>query len=70
MIDHDQLFKRLIGTFFEEFMLLFLPEASEAIDFSEVTFLQQEIFTDLTEGERKIIDLLVKTKLHGEDGTI
>ena len=70
LIDHDRLFKMLIETFFEEFMVLFLPEAAELIDFSQVTFLQQEVFSDLIEGEKKVVDLLVETKLHEEDGMI
>lgn len=52
-IDHDRLFKELIGTFFEEFMLAFFPEAHEAIDFSELTFLTEEVFTDITTGDRR-----------------
>ncbi|TCP18993.1 hypothetical protein EV207_1681 [Scopulibacillus darangshiensis] len=31
-IDHDRLFKELIHTFFEEFMLLFFPSIYEEID--------------------------------------
>jgi len=31
-IDHDRLFKELLETFFAEFMELFFPEASRAID--------------------------------------
>ncbi|WHY81797.1 transposase [Siminovitchia fortis] len=70
MLDHDRLFKLLIETFFEEFIMLFLPDAFEAIDFSDITFLNQEIFTDLMEGEKKVVDLLVKTRLRGEDSII
>ena len=43
LFDHDRLFKYLIENFFEEFMMLFLPEAVEVIDFSQVTFLQQDL---------------------------
>lgn len=66
MPDHDRLFKELIQTFFEEFMLLFFPEAYEYIEFSQVTFLSEEVFTDVTVGEKKIVDLLIETKLKGK----
>jgi hypothetical protein len=70
MPDHDRLFKELIQTFFEEFMLLFFPQAYETIDFSEAKFLSEEVFTDVTVGEKKVVDLLVETKLRGEEGLI
>ncbi|MGG3835135.1 DUF4351 domain-containing protein, partial [Geobacillus thermocatenulatus] len=38
-IDHDRLFKELIQTFFEEFLLLFFPDMHEHIDFSHLSFL-------------------------------
>ncbi|WHY88566.1 transposase [Neobacillus novalis] len=69
-IDHDRLFKELISTFFEEFILLFYPTIYEEIDFQDFRFLSEEIVTDVTEGERYRIDLLVETKLKGEDGLI
>lgn len=68
--DHDRLFKELLSTFFEEFMLLFFPEAYEQIDFQKVDFLSQEFFTDVTEGDKHLVDLLVQTKLKGEDSII
>jgi Domain of unknown function (DUF4351) len=39
------------------------------IDPESIEFLQQEYFTDLVEGETKIVDLLAKVKLAGEDAT-
>jgi hypothetical protein len=42
----------------------------EGIDPTSVTFLQQEYFVDLVEGEEKIVDLLAEVKLAGEDATI
>jgi Putative transposase, YhgA-like len=68
-ISHDQNFKELITTFFIEFLDLFLPEVAAMIDPTSITFLQQEYFTDLVEGEDKIIDLLAEVKLAGEDAT-
>jgi hypothetical protein len=57
-IDHDKNFKELIATFFLEFLELFLPEIARTIDPDSIHFLQQEYFTDLVEGEKKIIDRL------------
>ncbi|KJE27867.1 transposase, YhgA-like family protein [Geobacillus kaustophilus] len=69
-IDHDRLFKELLQTFFEEFVLLFFPDMHEHIDFSRLSFLSEELFTDVTAGEKYRVDLLVKTKFKGEDGVI
>lgn len=69
-IDHDRLYKELLQTFFQEFVELFFPEAAEAIDFNHVKFLSEEIFTDLTGGQKGRVDLLVETKLKGEDALI
>jgi Putative transposase, YhgA-like len=68
-ISHDQNFKELISTFFIEFLDLFLPKVAAMIEPTSVTFLQQEYFTDLVEGESKIIDLLAEVKLAGEAAT-
>ena len=69
-VDHDRLFKELLETFFAEFMQLFFPEASHAIDLEHVKFLKQEIFTDVTVGERREVDILVETQLKEEPGLI
>lgn len=69
-IDHDRLFKELLETFFAEFMQLFFPEASRAIDLTHIKFLQQEIFTDVTAGEKHKADIIVETKLRKEPGLI
>ena len=69
-IDHDRLFKELLTTFFQEFMEAFFPEADRLLDYSLLEFLSQEIFADITTGEKKYIDLLVKTRLLGEEGFI
>ncbi|MCG6178670.1 Rpn family recombination-promoting nuclease/putative transposase, partial [Anoxybacillus sp. LAT_35] len=69
-VDHDRLFKELITAFFEEFLLLFFPHVHEHIDFQHVAFLSEELFTDVTAGEKYRVDVLVETKLKGEDGLI
>ncbi|WP_130606128.1 RpnC/YadD family protein [Cohnella abietis] len=67
-IDHDRLFKELLQTFFKEFMQLFFPQACPHIDFSHVTFLSEELFTDVTGGATGRVDVLIETKLMEEGG--
>ena len=62
-IDHDQLFKQLISTFFLEFLDLFVPELAVSIDRDNLEFLPQEYFTDLIEGDRRAMDLVVRINL-------
>ena len=69
-IDHDRLFKELLSTFFEEFLLLFFPNVYEHIDVHHLSFLTEELFTDVTAGEKHRVDLLVETKMKGEDGLV
>jgi len=65
--DHDRLFKELIQTFFQEFIEAFFPEVYANIDFSSVTFLDQEVFTDILKGEKRRIDILAEVHLKGEN---
>jgi len=53
MIDHDELFKKLLTTFFIEFIELFLPSVAEYLDRDAIAFLPQEYFTDTTTGDRR-----------------
>ena len=71
---HDVLFKQLLETFFIEFIDLFFPQVSQLMDQNQhpkgIRFLQQEVITDVLDKEKHIIDILVETKLAGEDGLI
>lgn len=67
MIDHDRLFKELLSTFFVEFLDLFLPQVVSQIDRDSIQFLPQEIFTDVTSGEKKEIDLLAQCRFEQQD---
>jgi hypothetical protein len=69
-IDHDRLFKELLETYFAEFMQIFFPAAAQAINLKQIKFLQQEIFTDVTAGEKHEVDILVETQLKDEPGLI
>ncbi len=66
MIDHDRLFKELLSTFFVEFIDLFFPEVREYLDASEMTFLDKEVFTDVTEGEKHETDLIAQVKFRNQ----
>lgn len=69
-IDHDRLFKELIQTFFEEFLLLLFPQVYEEIDFAHVNFLDKELINDTSAREKREVDIIVETKLKGEDSLI
>ena len=64
-IDHDQLFKQLLTTFFLEFLELFTPEFFAAIDTQSLEILPLEYFTDIDAGERKAMDVIVRVNLLG-----
>jgi Domain of unknown function (DUF4351) len=64
-IDHDQLFKQLLTTFFLEFLELFTPEFFAAIDPQSLEILPLEYFTDIEAGERKAMDVIVRVNLLG-----
>ncbi|BAZ05789.1 DUF4351 domain-containing protein [Calothrix sp. NIES-3974] len=67
MIDHDQLFKRLLENFFPEFIQLFFPDICTYWQPQTIEFLPQEIFTDVTVGEKKIADLVVRVRFQNQD---
>ncbi|WP_051359562.1 hypothetical protein [Paucisalibacillus globulus] len=64
---HDQLFKELIHHFFEEFLEAFFPQVHQHIDFTTITALSEEMFTDLFEGESRRADIVIEAKHKGED---
>lgn len=66
MIDHDRLFKELLTTFFVEFVDLFLPEVSAHLERDSLEFLDKELFSDVTAGEKYEVDLLVRARVRGE----
>lgn len=66
MIDHDRLFKELLSTFLVEFIELFLPEMMAYIETESITFLDKELFTDVTAGEKYETDLLAQVQFKGK----
>ncbi len=67
MIDHDRLFKELLTTFFVEFLELFFPEVVGYIERDSLEFLDKEVFTDVTSGERYEADIIVKTRFQEQE---
>ncbi|OCR00127.1 flagellar assembly protein H [Oscillatoriales cyanobacterium USR001] len=67
MIDHDRLFKELLSTFFVEFLELFLPEVAAYLEADTLEFLDKEVFTDITEGDRYEADLIAKIKFRNQE---
>lgn len=67
---NDELFKVLLETFFYEFVDLFFPEISKLMDKNHLKFMKQEIITDVLDLEKHYVDILVETKLKGENGIV
>jgi len=66
-MDHDRIFKELLTVFFVEFVQLFLPDVAAYLDSTSIEFLDKEVFSDVTAGEKKEVDLLVKARFQGEE---
>jgi hypothetical protein len=67
MIDHDRLFKELLTTFFWEFIDLFFPEITVYLERDTITFIDKEVFTDVTAGEKYEPDLIVKARFRQQE---
>ena len=61
-MDHDQLSKTILKAFFAEFLSLFVPEMAQHLALETAQFLEQELFTDLPQGKKQILDVVVKVK--------
>ena len=66
-INHDQLFKELLTTFFVEFLELFFPSILEYLDTDTITFVDKELFTDVVGGEKKIMDIVALAKFQQQN---
>ncbi|MBY9076982.1 MULTISPECIES: Rpn family recombination-promoting nuclease/putative transposase [Paenibacillus] len=60
---HDEAFKKLLQTFFAEFLELFLPELACQLDHGHTRFLQQELLVDIVGQEARQLDLLLETRI-------
>jgi predicted transposase YdaD len=65
-MDHDQLFKELLRVCFVDFLELFLPEVLQYLDVNSLEFIEQESFSEITEGRKRSVDLLVKARFRGQ----
>ena len=66
-INHDQLFKELLTTFFVEFLELFFPSILEYLETDTITFVDKELFTDVVGGEKKIMDIVALAKFQQQN---
>jgi hypothetical protein len=67
MIDHDRLFKLLLTTFFWEFISLFFPAVTTYLERDTIIFLDKELFSDVTSGDRREVDLIAQAKYRNQD---
>jgi Domain of unknown function (DUF4351) len=68
MTDHDSNFKKLLTTFFHEFVELFFPDIAVCLVPDSVEFLSQEFFLDQTtttesEEQKRIVDISAKVRI-------
>ena len=65
-MDHDRLFKELLSTLFLDFLEVFCTELATYLDAGSLEFLDKEISTDVTHGERHEVDLVAKARFRGQ----
>jgi len=65
-IDDDRLFQELLSTFFFEFLALFLPEVVTSVEPESLTFLDKEVFTDVTVGKQYEANLIAKVRFRAQ----
>jgi len=63
-MDHDQLFKAVLQSYFQDFLRLFFPDLEERLKLETRRFLDKEIFTDLPEGSRREADIVARIATH------
>ncbi len=59
---HDQLFKTLLRRFFGDFLRIVLPEMAKRLRLDRVRFLENELFTDVPDGEQRRLDLVAQVE--------
>ena len=60
---HDQLLKTVLWSFFPELIALVDPNLARRVDPTRLESLDKELFTDLPQGRRREVDLLVRARL-------
>jgi hypothetical protein len=61
--DHDQRLKVLLKEFFEAFFRCFFPAWAKRFEFTEIDWLDKEIFLAPPQGEKRQLDLVARLKL-------
>jgi hypothetical protein len=71
MPKYDQRLKELIREIIDSFLELILPGWAGRFDFARIEWLQQEVFADPPQGERRILDLVARLprRQAAEDGS-
>jgi hypothetical protein len=64
--DHDQRLKVLLKEFFAQFFLCFFPAWAARFDFTEITWLDKEVFLAPPQGEKRQLDLLARLRVRPE----
>lgn len=59
---HDQHFKDLLQRFFGDFVRIVLPGMAPLLRLEHPRFLDKEAFTDIPEGERRLLDLVAEVE--------
>ncbi|MCA0757567.1 Rpn family recombination-promoting nuclease/putative transposase [Paenibacillus sp. N4] len=67
---HDEAFKKLLQTFFAEFLELFFPEVNRLLDHTRTKLLMQELLVDIVGEERRSLDLLLETRYKSLDAYV
>ena len=60
--DHDQLFKEVIREFFPDFLRLFFADYAAKFDFSQIEWLDKELFAAPPDGPKHILDLVAQLR--------
>jgi hypothetical protein len=61
--DHDQRLKVLLKEFFAQFFACFFPAWAQRFDFTDVTWLDKEVFLAPPQGEKRQLDLVARLRL-------
>lgn len=64
---HDQLYKELIHTFFQEFLEVFFSDVHAHLDFHSIKPISEEVYTDVLKGKTRRLDIVIETKLKETD---
>lgn len=67
---HDILFKRLLETFFAEFIEAFFPDLYQKIDFSSLQYLSEELVPHLHDENERRLDIVAEVKWKSTDALI